>query len=303
MKAKYFLFFIGYVLISACNSSDKNTAISTIVETNLRYNDQLIEKYSSFLMELDTATMENSVVAAKEYAKLFERQDKNTCDSAFFTFKKYYNKLNNTINDLHYNDTTLNYDSLLIDLNTISKTQLSKNLKAYGKRLNTNGFKVDMTEGETYISQDPDFIEKWFYKYVSPQLKECLIQLSKEDKEAFAEDASLMITPTQFVDRIVWWEKFIAKYPNATTTKESKQIWNDYLSILLRGMDNTPVIDFDKPTISEYYNNAYSYLQKSFPETQTNRIVNPYFKLLTQNKNREAEQLLEEYKTEKVINY
>jgi hypothetical protein len=178
------------------------------------YNNPLFKQYSQFLSKLDTGNMESSGVAARKYVDLFGNQGKNNCDSAYMIFDEFYEKLTNHIDELSRRDTTIKYDSLLTDSNRKYYSKLSEKLTLYAQKLKDNGLRVYQSEGDDYIGQDLDFVAKWFYKYVSPAMKLYLIQLNKEDKEGFSEDAELIISPYQFVNRTIWWEKFASKYPN-----------------------------------------------------------------------------------------
>jgi len=309
---KYFLVvFTGCLLMFSCKHSDKKSKISitntnkSITNQNLvykgNYNDQLLKQYALFLSELDCSRMENSVVAVKKYIELFADQNQDTCDSAFLIFNsKYYYKLTECLDSLHNKDTIIKYDSLVTDSNH-HYNKLSPKLSLYAERLKDYGFLVYMSEGDTYIGEDLDFIAKWFYGDVSPQLKEYLSKLNIESKEGFSEDAGLTISPYQLADRAVWWENFAAKYPNSIVTNDAKNSWKNYLATLMEGMDNTPVID--DAILSSYYKTAYSYLQSKYPLTKTNKLINPYFKLQLQNKHKKADELVKNYIKRGLIAY
>ncbi|SHM17464.1 hypothetical protein SAMN05216524_1011055 [Mucilaginibacter sp. OK098] len=284
---------------TSTTASAKKDSLATPAKAKSVYNVQLLDIYSKYLEGLDTLQMEETTTAAKKYTELFKDQDKNTCDSAFFIFDKYYGKLNSAIDDLHAKDTTLHYDSLLMD--NVAHQHLSAQLSLYAKRLKTNGFKVLMTEGDTYIGQDLDFLEKWFSPIVSPVMKEYIARLNKDDKEGFQEDAGLTISIVQLASRTVWWEQFAAKYPDAITATLATNYWKGYLGTLLEGMDNTPVMDYENKTISDDYKTAYTYVQNKYPGTKTNNIIAPYFKLLLQKNKQKADDLIKQYQVKKII--
>ena len=262
------------------------------------YNEALLQQYANFLGNLDTTDLEGSTNAAKKYVELFKNQDKNTCDSAFFIYNdKYYSRLTRGLDSLHQADSTMNYDSLL---NTSDYHHLSYKLASYAKRLKDNGFMVYESEGETYIVEDLDFLAKWFYPNVSTILKEYLLEINKENKEGFSEDAELTITPQQLVDRTVWWGNFYSKNPNYIIIEKAEDSWKDYLRTLMEGMDNTPVLTSNK-SLDKYYKTAYDYLKKSYPTSQTTKLVIPYFDLLLQKQSVKAAVLLKKYEKEKII--
>lgn len=306
------LFIVSIIIITFCSCKHSITKTSSVIKTDTdtmigfkrstytaKYNDILLAKYSSYLTSLDINNWESSTIAAQKYITLFTDADLNTRDSAFFIFDKFYAKLDDSLNDLHDKDTTIKYDSLINDSNH-HILNLSPKLALCYQKLNSNGFKVYMSEGDTYIGKDLDFTAKMFYSYVSSPVKEFLIQLNKEDKEGFEEDAGLTISPKQLIDRTIWWERFVEKYPNTIVTNKAQNSWKDYISTLLEGMDNSPVVEAEGTTLDNYYKTAYKYLQTDYPNTKTNSIIAPYFKLLLNKQKNKAGALLKKYQQKEI---
>ena len=192
----------------------------------------------------------------------------------------------------------MKYDSLLyMGGNNLSKP--TGRVGLFGQKLKDNGLMIYMTEGDYYIGQDLDFVAKWFYGDVSSASRTYLAQLNKENKQGFQEDAGLTIDNQTLVDRTIWWEKFVAAHSNSILTYRAKKSWCLYLGTLMTGMDNTPVKDVNG--IDDYYKSAYTYLQNKYSNSQTNKYVKPYFKLLLQKNNNEADKLIETYRKAGVI--
>ena len=298
IKNTYTLLSLFIILFSCRQAQKHNATQSTIVESPA-INDVLRE-YELHNSNLDTLNVETATIAAEKYLELFAKQNVNIRDKGFIIFNHYYEKLDRNINVLHEKDTT--DFSPLIMLDTSGRSlAVSQKLKDYSQGLKRNGFQVSSTEGESYIQQDRDFIEKWFYSHVSPVMKAYLKQLNKENKEGFQEDAGLTIEPKQYVNRLVWWENFVLKNNNFYFVTEAKENRKFLLTFFLIGMENSPVLSFETNELDDYYKTAYSYLQNTFSNSQTNRIVNPYFKALSQKDTIKAASLIEEYKRKDVI--
>ena len=62
------------------------------------------------------------------------------------------------------------------------------------------------------------------------------------------EDAGIIITPQQYIDRVIWHEKFIADNPDFILLKNCKAYKKAYLTYLLTGIDNTSLYDYDDET-------------------------------------------------------
>lgn len=302
MRKIYSLCFLTILL--ACNETQNkrtNTAHSdTTTVGNSTKSFDVINEYKQFVSKLDTFNVETATIAAKKYQELFQNVDVTIKDEAFVIFNTHYEKLDKNINELHEKDTT-NFDPLIMLDASGKGLPVSKKLREYNDRLKRNGFEVSSTEGISYIQQDRDFIAKNFYTYVSPTMREYLEQLNKENKEGFQEDAGLTIEMKQYVNRLVWWDQFIHKNLGFISIDKAKENRKYFLTFFLQGMDNSPVISYETNTIDDYYKTAYTYLQNNFPNSETNKIVNPYFKALLQNDKRKATALINEYKKSGVI--
>jgi hypothetical protein len=235
-----------------------------------------------------------STLAAKKFNSLFKEQSNAICDTAFILFNSYYDKLNNDLDDLQQKDTTLNLKYFIRD-DTGKTPELSKKTKFYVDHLAENGFNVYLSEGDAYIGQDRDFIAKWFYSLVSPTMKKYLIQLNKENKQVYIEDASIMISPTELVDRAVWWENFVKENPNFILLKASQENALDYLKNLLEGTDNTSVISLDNNKLTPFFTEAYNHAESKYPSSEVTKKISPYYKLLLKGKTKSADSLLKTY--------
>ncbi len=299
MKTSYSLFIL-FILFS-CNQSNDTKADKSIESTPIGSNaTNAISEYQHFISQLDTSNVQTATIAAKKYQELFTNEPPEIKDKAFVIFNAHYERLDRTINALHEKDTT-NFDPL-ISLDASGKAlPISEKLKAYNDKLKRNGFEVSSSEGISYIMQDRDFFANWFYSYVSPTMKAYLLQLNKENKEGFGEDAGLIIDPKQFVDRLVWWEDFIKNDTLFILRNEAKERKKDLLTFFVNGMDNSPIVDYATNKINDYYRKAYSYLQDTYPNSETNKVVNPYFKALSTMNNKKASEILNDYKKKGII--
>jgi hypothetical protein len=260
----------------------------------------LLKKYQDFLTGLNISTMESSVVALKEYKFLFNAASQSTCDTAYILFDKYYKKLGDTIDELHNRDASIQYESLLADSNESPSRSISPKTAAYAERLTKNGFRIVTSEGDTYIVPDMDFEVADFKSYLSLPMQKYLMQMAKEDKQGFAEDAGLTISPNQLVDRTVWWEQFNQAYPQSMVAGDARGNYKDDLSVLLQGMDNSPVT-YDGKNIDDFFLKAFQYLQKSYRASRTNKLVEPYFNDLLRSDTTAAKALLKVYRKQAII--
>jgi hypothetical protein len=302
-KMKAFIILFLATLLACGQTQDKTINIvqadKTLKATTTNPKDALNE-YQRFFLKLDTLSVETVTTAAKKYQEVFSSEDVETRDEGYIIFNSYYLRLTESINVAHAKDTT-NFEPLIFLDASGKSLPISLKLKAYSDRLTRNGFQISSTEGMSYIKQDREYIEKWFYKHVSTTMKSYLQQLNKENKEGFQEDAGLTIEPKQFVDRLNWWDNFILNNLNFALVNAAVEHRKQLLTTFLVGMDNSPIIDYDTNKLSEYFKIAYTYLQNNYPNSETNKATKPYFKALLKGQNANANALISRYKTGGII--
>ncbi len=240
--------------------------------------------------------------AADKYTSLFKGQPSSMADSGYVIFEKFYRRVDNTINEIHFQDST-DYKPLVLVYDEPNPLALTQKLKDYNNKMIANGFEVDMTEGATYLKQDRDFIAKHFYSFISPVLKEYLVQVNKDHKEGFSEDGGLTISPVQLADRVIWRENFLRKHPDFIFRKSAESERKSYLATLFEGMDNTPVLSFEDGKLDPSYAEAYQYLQKKAPQSPASKLIKPYFAALQKQDTSKANSLLTLYKLDGLVGY
>jgi len=299
---KYLYLILVLVFIYSCKRHASTSQNSSVIKKtdstktvigNIKFNNPILKQYQEFVNSLDTNDMATSTKAAEKFKALFKGQNQNTCDTAFIIFNKYYERLTNVLDDRHQKDTVNNYDKYLLYEDSLK--HLPQKIKQYLDKLRVNGFMTTVSEGASYVTEDMDFVAKWFYANVSPTMKEYLIQLHKESKDIFMSDASILINSKELVDRTVWWEKFANSNPHFLLHKEARDNFSGSLEILLEGSDNSSVWDTLSNKLSSYFKEAYEYAEIKYPSSETARKVAPYYKFLLDGKKDSADSLLKVY--------
>jgi hypothetical protein len=226
-------------------------------EEDYTFHNEKLVAYKDFIDHLDAFKADNMQVAADKFKSTFKGADPVTCDSAYYIFEGYYSLTDDRLDEVHSNDSTSNYDSLVME----NPGPLSKKLSDYRDKLKKNGFRVATTEGTTYIEKDRSFIKDNFYHYLTPVMVQYLDQIDKENEEGYWEDGGLVIGPTVLVDRIIWWEFFTKQNPGFIFKNLPNQKEQLYMASLITGEDNTPLYQ-DEATmeLTGYFKEAYQYL-------------------------------------------
>ncbi len=304
---RYFILGLLYLFLSSCgpieNRKDGLSVDTTVVHDKLlnRTPNKLIQ-YRNIVSKLDSFEISSISSAIQRYKDLFVTESKEKCDSAFVIFNEFYEKVDRCVNLLHQKNAD-KFDSLFIVYdNNKERPKLSKTILDYKNKIERNGFLITMDEGTTFLKKDWDFIEKFFRPFVSQALSLFLEHVNIENKEGFSTDGGIYITFKQFVDRIVWWETFVAKHDNFVLLQMSENIRRDYITFLFKGMDNTPLLDFQSKKLSDFYKDAYKYLVEKYPKSEVAALIKPYYTMFENGENHKAQILLHQYTSKGIVN-
>ncbi len=197
--------------------------------------------YNRFLSQLDTDNLTNSQVARHRFQKDFTGQSAQVCDTGFMLFWALQQRLNCNTPEKYIGPANL--DSLA-DAEFNGKRLSPRQQKIYQVLLD-NHFIVAEDEGNNFLTPGWRLINAHFSPYLSDPMQEALAQNVREEKEGFQDDAAFSISPRQLASRTVWWENFITKYPRQIYLEDAKSHYDMLLYLLVKGMDNAPVIRDD----------------------------------------------------------
>lgn len=250
--------------------------------------------YRTFIQKLDSTDISSPLKAQGEFQTSFNGQSQGLCDSAFVVFQTLFDKVELALNAQHQNDTT-DYEPLFSG----SKT-LSPSLKKFQHTLNVNGFRLALVDEMTYIEQDRAFVAQHFYPSLSPVMKEFLEEIRKENREGFAAKGGVSISPKQFAERTVWYEKFIAANPRFVSVDKCKNYQKAYLTYLFSGYGTTGLYTASGD-LSPYFKTVYTFLLTKHSDTQTAQMLQPYYKAIKEKDQDKAKAILKELKIKGII--
>ena len=289
------LAFTCAIMISCNKPASKDTDDKD--STSYHFNDTLlvnqenpkIIEYRAFIHQLDSTDVASALLATDKFKTLFANQSTGLCDSAYVVYQNLMDTIDLKINEKLGNDTT-NYSAIYMG------EPVSKKIKDFQTYLQKNGFKLSSSEGTVYIEQDRSFVVKNLSTMMSEPMKAYLLQIEKENREGFSEDAAITIKPKQHVDRIIWYENFIKANAGFILIENCKNYKKAYLSYLLQGIDNTPLYsDAEQMTLEPYYATAFKYLLKTYPEAETTLLVTPYYEAIKQKQKATINDLIKKY--------
>ena len=300
---KRLFFAAGIIVLAACSSPSPGTETKTektevkdpVVERDL------LEEYDEYLAGLDTIKEESITLATEKYAALFSKSDKKLCDSAFVLFHKLYEVIENQVDYLVYTNPV--YAELPCDAYDEEGKELprDKRITALENRLKKHGLRLECWEGFPGATGERAFIAKHFYQFVSPEMKTFLEGLRKESDHLLSVDAGISISEEAYADRLVWWENFNKEHPDFIMSERAKYIQRYLFTYFLTGMDNTPAINYpdendpEKMELDSYFVKAYDYLNKKYPNSESNALVKPYKMTVLKNDAAKRERLVKTY--------
>ena len=253
-KILFVLGIIGFILnVEVCAGqavSKKNTAVS----------EKKSEAFLDQKMLNEIESKKNNVIAKlkssnqKEADRLFNQYYNETSE---YFYENGNGILNENIRSKSFNKAELN------EIN-------SKILNKYGLILEYAG------EGTYAVGARPDFYYNIFKDYVSDAYREYLKITADKNEGNFADDAGITITFKELGDRIIVWENFMKKYPDADKDlkKNVKEKVLQYRNTYILGMDNTPTMSSGKnPSILEKNNREFDRFVKAYPKSPTTEII------------------------------
>lgn len=304
---KHLLFSAGTILLAACSSpsaeqSSEEVKVEIKKEDPLETRD-LVKEYREFVETLNFKSEQSVTVAAEKYAELFFGIDKKVCDSAYIVFEELYEKVGGSLNEKLMNDPFFEeFPCISLDSLGIKELPFEKKFVPFKRSIEKNGFRIDCPEGMVEIGENRSFVSKHFYAFVSPVMKEYLEGLQIETDQIFSADAGISISPQQYADRLVWWENFNKKTPDFILSKNAQSIQQYLFTFFLLGMDNTPLINHytddngvEKQELDSYFADAYAYLNKKYPNSESNALVKPYKMTILKNDAAKRERLIKTY--------
>ncbi|PIF45999.1 hypothetical protein CLU96_3016 [Chryseobacterium sp. 52] len=127
----------------------------------------------------------------------------------------------------------------------------------------------EVGEGMTEISSVPDYYYSLFKNKVTPDYNAYIAQNAVEAEDNYAADAGLIISWEELGNRLIFWEKFINKYPKSPLLKIVKKDYNNYLYDYLYGMDNTPTYESSDGKLYEENRKEFNRIINTYPNSYT----------------------------------
>ncbi|WP_339127030.1 tetratricopeptide repeat protein [Fusobacterium nucleatum] len=172
-----------------------------------------------------------------------------------------------------------------------------KDWKTANKFLNNYDLEIfDLAETEVKIIEIPNYYYNIFKNYVTDDYKEYLEITSKENKEPYYTDGSILVPYDKIADRLLTWENFLKKYSNSDLAEIANEKCNIYRRIYILGSDNSPTREGGWENNELFYipeNNLKEFNRfiEKYPDSPTVELIKYY---LENYKNKDVDTMLNE---------
>ena len=103
----------------------------------------------------------------------------------------------------------------------------------------------NLGEGYYEFTHDLQAMADIFTPYLRQDQNAFIQQMAIENQDIFLSDAAITTSLEELVERAVFWEDYITRYPNGYALKDAKTILDSYSYFLFFGSDNTQWTDDD----------------------------------------------------------
>ncbi len=141
------------------------------------------------------------------------------------------------------------------DINNIDNID-DKELKDLLLETRDHGYKVETAEGMFFPIINYEFY-KQYSSYVTYDMKDYIDIMAVESNKVPAKDGALVIGWDEVLNRALNQERFINKYPDSVKLDSVKQLYKNYVSFTLFGLNNTPLFDYDSKVMVDDAKNVY----------------------------------------------
>lgn len=163
------------------------------------------------------------------------------------------------------------------------------------------GLLMYASEGGIETEIMPLYVAEAFWKYLTPS-ERALAELSELEVETPSlNDASVAVTLDEIAHRLKRCDDMLAAYPDDQLTPQIAACQKYYLAILLSGVDNSPIFDWQSGRLLPEIQQIVEAYIEAYPDAASTPILHEFLEIATQNdyKNSPA---LEQFVAEKVLN-
>lgn len=276
------IFTLSIFLFSSCNKKSNDS--KSLKDSTNHFNDTILGlqenpklvTFRTFVDQLDSSDVNSVSKTVEQFKTVFVNERTGLCDTAFVVFQQLLDTLELKLNQKLQDDTT-DYSPLF------KGTKVPSKMMKFQQNLFLNGFRLTDVDEMFYIQQYRPYIMQQIGYMLSDTMKVYLNEIDTENREGFSQDEAINISSQQLVDRTLWYENFIRNNPKFVFINNCQTYKKAYLTYLISGYGKTKLFeDANKAELSPFFTEAYNYLFKTYPQSETASLILSYYEALKQ---------------------
>lgn len=144
------------------------------------------------------------------------------------------------------------------------------------------GYKLTSAEGYVFPEVDYGGLLDRIGAKLSPDLRDYMALLALESDHSAVTDAALAVGWDELAQRALQAERFLNDYPASPEYEAVLGLFERYMTIYVKGLDNSPIYDYATNLIDDEAKASYVRLTEDHPGTAAAAIAAEYAALLDQ---------------------
>ncbi|MDD2475888.1 MAG: hypothetical protein PHI32_08250 [Dysgonamonadaceae bacterium] len=201
----------------------------------------------------------------------------NEIDNSIILFLDEYEKLRTNFNEILFD--LNNYDSLN-EFAFKRDTANNKNAYEFYQLAENNGFIIASSEGMIYLAKNTDYIKSDLAELIDSTSIEFLNLYCQEIENVCCEDAAIIISEQELVKRAFLWGNLLEKTHGLEYQSVAESEFNNYLSLIFNGLDNTPSFEWQTKKFNKTRFNLMIKIIETHPDSKASKIFKEFTQLL-----------------------
>jgi len=232
---------LSLIFFACQNRNQESQSKANVDHIDIETGDEKPNETISQSQKWDKTFNWSRIPLLKEQLKLDLERDPNEIDKTLIRFLDEYEAMvrefNNILFDLD------NYDSL----NTIAHAPdytIDESAREFKKQAEKNGLRIASSEGMIYLTMNTGYLNSNVYNQLDSVSREFLSLYIEEIDNVCCEDAAIIISDRELVERAFNWGNLLERSYNLEYRRLAESRFNYYIDLVFIGIDNTPSFDW-----------------------------------------------------------
>jgi hypothetical protein len=151
---------------------------------------------------------------------------------------------------------------------------------------------IHWSDQHTTYRRHPQYLARIFAPYLPEAEQSFIVALANQNTSPLLRDGRLQVEPMVLADRALFWEKYLAKYPQSRYFRDAQYLYQAYSQLLFIGFEDRQVLQYDQGSTSVDGSTlaAVQYLAQQ-PRSQLTRQAQLFLDFLEQHSTAPLENL------------